>query len=450
LLGSDGGFALDDRRFLSTRDQSADTKSHRTDVFEDLGQQPSMFRTTNPGAVILSTALLMAPLRAQSDFGSSCAGASGATPFISVSGVVTSSQNWSLEVRLSGGIGLGYLLVGFSNTSASALGGLPLPLDLGGVFADPLWNGCPLNVDPSFAILPYSYVPNIFNEGVATFTFPGFDAGAVYMQAINIDPDFVTRIAGVSRGLVVRPASSGFVAIQPSTFAMGSDAPSGSPYFDGQSSDKVHVVTISYPFWIGQHEVRAGEYKAVMGTYPSSTLNNRPVANTTWFDARAYCAALTAAEALSGNVPPGYEYRLPTEAEWEYACRASTSTEFNVGSELLCADARFAATYHPTLSLTTCGIPPSASNVGSFAPNALGLYDMHGNVWEWCLDSYAPYNSTPVTDPFVTGGAERILRGGGFNSNSNSCRSANRAFSDPDDVYANVGFRVVLGPVLVP
>jgi formylglycine-generating enzyme required for sulfatase activity len=420
-------------------------------VFEVLGQHLSMFRTTRPGALLLSAALLMAPLHAQSDFGSDCPGAGGWAPTIAVSGAVTSAQNWKLLVRVVDGIGLGYLLVGFSNTSASAFGGLPLPLDLGGAFSDPLWSGCALNVDPSYAILPFTYVLSPTNQAIVTFTFPGFDVGEVYMQAINIDPDFVTRIAGVSRGLVVRPSSSGFVRIQPGTFNMGSNAPAGSPYFGGGAdSGVVHAVTISYPFWIGQHEVTVAEFSAMMGGAALSSTKNLPVANKSWYDARAYCAALTAAETLAGNVPAGYEYRLPTEAEWEYACRASTTTEFNVGSELLCTDARIDATYHPTLSLTDCGLPLFPSNVGSYAPNAFGLYDMHGNVWEWCLDSFAPYSSTPVTDPFVTGGPTQVVRGGSFNDPSNSCRSATRNYSEPDESYPNVGFRVVLGPILVP
>jgi len=388
---------------------------------------------------------------AQTLFGTGCSGASGVTPTLAVSGVVKSGQNWTLEVTAPGGIGLGYLAIGFSNTSASAFGGLPLPLDLGGFFGDPLWSGCSLNVDPSYALAPYFFDPNN-NGGLASFTFPGFDFGTVYMQAVNVDADFATRIAGVSQGLAVRrTAPAGMVAIEPGTFVMGSNAPGGTPYFDGQNDNLEHTVTISYPFWMGEHEVTQAEYSSVMGSNPSFFVGpNRPVEQVSWFNARAYCTALTVAETLAGNVPVGYEYRLPTEAEWEYACRAGTTTEFNVGAGLVCSDARFSGTYHPTLTLTSCGNPSGTVDVGGYAPNAWGLYDMHGNVWEWCLDSFANYGAQPATDPFVTGGPARVVRGGSWYYNSSLCRSAFRYGSSPGVTSISRGFRVVLAPVLVP
>jgi formylglycine-generating enzyme required for sulfatase activity len=88
--------------------------------------------------------------------------------------------------------------------------------------------------------------------------------------------------------------------------------------------------------------------------------------------------------------------------------------------------------------------------VGSYAPNAFGLYDMHGNVWEWCLDSYAPYTSAAVTDPFVTGGPYRVYRGGSWGNDSDNCRSANRVGDDPGNTGGSLGFRVVLAPALIP
>jgi formylglycine-generating enzyme required for sulfatase activity len=384
---------------------------------------------------------------AQAVFGTGCAGASGVTPTLAVSGVVKSGQNWTLEVTAPGGIGLGYLAIGFSNTSASAFGGLPLPLDLGGFFGDPLWNGCSLNVDTTYALQPYTFDPNL-NGGVATFTFPGWSFGTVYIQAINIDADFVTRIAGVSRGVEVRSLPNGMVAIAPGTFSMGSDAASGAPYFDGQLDNVVHTVTLSYPFWMSEHEVTQARYELLMGFNPSiSGTPNHPVDHVSWSDARLYCALLTFVETIAGNVPVGYEYRLPTEAEWEYACRAGTTTEFNVGDGLLCSDARFSSTYHPTQ--THCG-QTGTVEVGSYAPNAWGLHDMHGNVSEWCLDSYHSYDAAPVTDPFVSLGSLRAIRGGGRQDPSYRCRSAYRAANGPNVMGISYGFRVVLGPVLVP
>jgi formylglycine-generating enzyme required for sulfatase activity len=239
----------------------------------------------------------------------------------------------------------------------------------------------------------------------------------------------------------------GLAIIQPGTFQMGSNAASGAPYFGNSVEQPVHPVTISYPFWMGATEVTQAQYQALMGTNPSfSPGATRPVEQVSWFNAQAYCAALTAQQAALGNVPAGYQYRLPTEAEWEYACRAGTTTEFNVGSALFCNQARFGYSYH---SNSSCGVSGHLP-VGSYPANAWGLFDMHGNVWEWCLDSFASYPAGAVTDPFVTNGPYRVLRGGSWRSDSNSCRSANRGNGTPGYTDDNFGFRVVLAPVLVP
>jgi formylglycine-generating enzyme required for sulfatase activity len=246
------------------------------------------------------------------------------------------------------------------------------------------------------------------------------------------------------------PTPSGLVAIQPGTFQMGSNAAGGPPYF-GQSGEKpVHPVTISYCFWMGRTEVTQAQYQALMGTNPSAFVGaNRPVERVTWFNAQAYCAALTAQQSALGNVPVGYHYRLPTEAEWEYACRAGTTTEFNVGSALFCNQARFWYSYH---SNSSCGVTFQSGHlpVGSYPANAWGLFDMHGNVWEWCLDSFASYPAGAGTDPFVTNGPNRVLRGGSWSINSFDCRSAVRSLNTPGNTDDDLGFRVVLAPVLVP
>jgi len=239
------------------------------------------------------------------------------------------------------------------------------------------------------------------------------------------------------------------VAIPPGSFMMGSNAPNGSPYFGNISTQPVHQVTISYPFWMGQHEVMQSEYQALMGSNPSGFPGaSRPVETVSWHQARAYCAALTAQQA--GNPPAGYEYRLPTEAEREYACRAGTTTEFHYGPDLFCNQARFGYSFHSNSSCFSGSTVP----VGSYAPNAFGLYDMHGNVAEWCLDSYAQYSSASVTDPFVTGGPTRVYRGGGwfefYPLGSFFCRSAYRESNAPGFTDNELGFRVVLAPVLVP
>ncbi|MCP5021590.1 MAG: formylglycine-generating enzyme family protein [bacterium] len=243
---------------------------------------------------------------------------------------------------------------------------------------------------------------------------------------------------------------AGMVSIPAGSFDMGSNAASGAPYYGSSATQPVHNVTISQDFWMGEHEVTQAEYQALMGSNPSYFSGpNLPVEAVDWNDARAYCTALTAQEMAAGNLATGYEYRLPTEAEWEYACRAGTTTEFNVGSDLFCADARFWSSYH---SNSGCGVSNSAGtiDVGSYSANAFGLYDMHGNVWEWCLDSYAGYGAAAVTDPFVTGGSHRVIRGGSWYGNSRYCRSAYRGSYRPVKPSHTLGFRAVLAPVLVP
>ncbi len=239
----------------------------------------------------------------------------------------------------------------------------------------------------------------------------------------------------------------GMVPITAGTFSMGSNAAAGAPYYGNSNELPVHNVTISQGFWMGEHEVTQAEYQALMGTNPSHFSGvNLPVEQVSWNDARAYCTALTAQEMALGNVPAGYEYRLPTEAEWEYACRAGTTTEFNVGADLYCADAKMGYSYHSSSSCSSS----STVDVGGYASNAFGLYDMHGNVREWCLDSYASYGTGAVSDPFVTGGSLRVLRGGSWGGNSGDCRSARRHSGSPGGSGSYIGFRVVLALVLVP
>lgn len=396
-------------------------------------------------------ALPTASAHAQIAFGSGCPGASGVTPELVMTGVVRSGSPWTLEVTAPGGIGFGYLLIGFSNTSTSVVGTppLPLPIDLGALFSDPLWGGCMLNVDPSYLFLPYTFDPNA-NGGTWSMDFQGFDSGELFVQALNLDPDFTTRIAGLSEGLLVLSADrliDGMVPIKPGTFTMGSSASSGLPYLR-DDDENPHAVTISRGFWMGRREVTQQEYAAVMGLNTSIWQGmDRPVENLTWGQALDYCHVLTAIESAAGNVPDGYEYRLPTEAEWEYACRAGSTTEFNVGNVLVCSDAHFFHSYH---SGSDCNNGSGTADVESYAPNAWGLFDMHGNVLEWCLDSYTADLTGPVTDPFVTGDSYRVVRGGGWGNTSSLCRSAARLPASEIDSYTDVGFRVVLAPDLAP
>jgi len=254
----------------------------------------------------------------------------------------------------------------------------------------------------------------------------------------------VTRSNLVFVGPLLPNPLLNMVPIAPGTFQMGQVGVYG--------AEPVHQVTLTAPFWMGKYEVTQAQYQAVMGSNPSyfagaPNAPQRPVERVSWNNAVAYCQALTATEQAAGRVPAGYQYRLPTEAEWEYCCRAGTTTEWNTGTSLSTSQANFGG------ALANATYPNGQTAVvGSYAPNAFGLHDMHGNVFEWCLDSYATYAPGPVTDPFVTGGAVRVIRGGSWFSlfSASFCRSAFRGSSAPGIADYVFGFRVVLAPVLVP
>lgn len=283
-------------------------------------------------------------------------------------------------------------------------------------------------------------IPN--DPGVVGFTFDvqGVDLSSAAVLTLS-DNDVEVTVAALP--------GPNMVAIPAGTFQMGSNAPSGPPYYSQVVERPVHTVTITRPFWMGKYEVTQAEWQAVMGNNPSRTRGPQlPVEQVSWHDALAFCAALTAQERSAGRVPAGYQYRLPTEAEWEYCCRAGTTTEFSVGSSLLCGQARFRYSYHTNSS---CGSSTPVA-VGGYAANGFGLHDMHGNVFEWCLDSWdggANYLAGGVTDPFVTSGVGRVLRGGSWYEWSYWCRSAYRFQGHPDSRTYFSGFRIVLAPVLV-
>lgn len=200
-------------------------------------------------------------------------------------------------------------------------------------------------------------------------------------------------------------------------------------------------VTITHGFWMSRYETTQSQYQAVMGSNPSgfTGLGTLPVENVSWFDATNYCYRLTAQERTAGRLPSGYVYRLPTEAEWEYACRAGTTTRFYYGDD-------------PSYSRLTNYAWYAANSgnkthpVGLLQPNAWGLYDMPGNVGEWCLDWFGwNYPGGSQTDPAgPSGTATRVIRGVGFGNPASQCRSAERDTYPPGQPESTVGFRPVL------
>lgn len=221
----------------------------------------------------------------------------------------------------------------------------------------------------------------------------------------------------------------GFEWIPPGTFVMGS--PPNEPERD--SDELQHTVTLSRGFWLSDHEVTQAEYEAVTGNNPSHFKGapNRPVEQVSWNDAVLYCQRLTERERISGAITALQEYRLPTESEWEYAARA-LMTEARSG--VLDAIAWWSGNSNG-----------HSQPVRQKAPNAWGLYDMMGNLSEWCWDAYGAYPEVSVRDPRGSGsGSDRVFRGGGWGLDAGSARSANRDKSDPATVSMQLGFRPLL------
>lgn len=200
-------------------------------------------------------------------------------------------------------------------------------------------------------------------------------------------------------------------------------------------------VTLTHDFWIGRYEVTQGEFQALMGRNPSHFTGDPtlPVEKVTVADAMAYAAALTRKEREAGRIGSNHEYRLPYEAEWEYACRAGSTNRFSFGNDPGAAE-KFAWTLENSDSRT--------HPVGSKEPNAWGLHDMHGNVWEWCLDWFEPYPPQAVTDPTgPTTGKYKVFKGGGWNQDAPYAGCANRFMMSPANGIHFVGFRIVLTQV---
>ena len=224
----------------------------------------------------------------------------------------------------------------------------------------------------------------------------------------------------------------------------------GSPSGElGRGSDeRQHEVTLTQGYWLGAHEVTQAQWQSVMGSNPSKFKGSRnPVEQVSWEDAMAFCKKLTEREFLAGRLPAGWRYTLPTEAQWEYACRAGTRSAFHYGNRLDSRMANFDGNY-PYGGASTGEYRNKTVAVGSFQSNAWGLYDMHGNVWEWCSDRYGDYPSGSVVDPTgARSGSVRVNRGGSWFSGARFCRSAIRYGNSPGVRGNDLGFRLALSSV---
>jgi formylglycine-generating enzyme required for sulfatase activity len=271
-----------------------------------------------------------------------------------------------------------------------------------------------------------------------------------------------TAPATASRFYRAVTSPTNLVWIPPGTFVMGSPASEA----ERDLNEAQHTVTLTQGFYMGKYPVTQGDYQSLIGSNPSyfttqdyngnpiSPNTNRPVEQVSWSDATNYCAQLTQRELAVGRLPAGYVYRLPSESEWEYACRAGTTNAFYNTNALHGGMANFYDYYEYDASFGNIYVPnpavpwlPRTTRVGSYPTNAFGLYDMHGNVWEWCRDWYATYPAGSVTNhPGPASGSTRIFRGGSWANSGVDCRSAKRGNNVPSYSNYTLGFRVVLAP----
>jgi formylglycine-generating enzyme required for sulfatase activity len=217
------------------------------------------------------------------------------------------------------------------------------------------------------------------------------------------------------------------VWIAPGSFQMGDSTGKGDP-----GDRPVHQVRLTAGYWLGEGDVTQKQWTAVMGNNPSQFQGeNLPVDNVSWDDATAFCQKFTESERGIGHLPAGMEYRLPTEAQWEYACRAGASGDY--------ADDLDAMAWYLSNS------EGRTHEVKTKRPNAWGLYDVHGNVWQWCSDWYGRYSAGAQVDPTgpsTSSAVLRALRGGSWYCAGLSCSSASRSLYPPWSRNRNIGFRL--------
>ncbi len=284
-------------------------------------------------------------------------------------------------------------------------------------------------------------------------------------EAAAVAPPDESSAMETAAPLITNSIGMKLALIPAGEFDMGSDdSPTSASSEGGDANEDErprHRVRITKPFYMGIYEVTQGEVERVLGVRESfyrpdgfgafklegiDDTSRYPAEQVTWSRAVEFCKRLSE---LPEEKEAGRFYRLPTEAEWEYACRAGTTTEFHLGDGLSSTQANFNGHYPhggapkgPFLSRTV--------EVGSFAPNAFGLFDMHGNVWEWCLDWFGSdyYQHSPSVDPRgPETGQMRVIRGGGWYSDARDCRSAFRYADTPEGIFYVDGFRVVMTDV---
>ncbi|MCX7097072.1 MAG: formylglycine-generating enzyme family protein [Methylococcales bacterium] len=235
---------------------------------------------------------------------------------------------------------------------------------------------------------------------------------------------------GLWMELTVQDVSQRFRWLEAGAFKMGStEYPNETP----------HDVTLSHGYWLADTACTQAMWLAVMGNNPAYFKEdiNQPVERVSWEDVQEFLITL--------NQIPDVYARLPTEAEWEYACRAGTTSAFSFGDNITSEQVNYDGNY-PYEGAEIGLFREKTIAVKSLPPNAWGLYEMHGNVWEWCADWYDEYPNKAVTDPAgAANSAARVLRGGSWLNCAKSTRSASRNFYWPVHRYNGIGFRLALG-----
>jgi len=268
---------------------------------------------------------------------------------------------------------------------------------------------------------PPEVMPATGNLLVAPFTEA--KAKAVQKEVAKSLQKEVEEVVDLGKGIKLE-----MVLIPAGKFKMGSPASE-----QGRSGDETqHEVTLTKPFYMGKYEVTQEQWESVMGDNPVRGGNpsspkgaKLPVTGVSWKNCQEFIKKLNA------NTDGGY--RLPTEAEWEYACRAGTTTAYSFGNSLTRSDANYGSS--------------STKAVGDYPANAFGLYDMHGNVFEWCEDWYGDYPMGAVTDPKGPAtGDKGVYRGGSFNSGGSKVRSSLRALNSPTAQIDYLGLRLAKTP----
>lgn len=240
---------------------------------------------------------------------------------------------------------------------------------------------------------------------------------------------------GLWMGFTYKGVKQFFRWLEPGTFFMGS--PVDEP--DRRELEIRHAVTLSKGFWLADCTVTQALWLATMETNPSHFQGDeRPVERVSWLDAQTFIDKLNA-------MKPELMLCLPTEAQWEYACRAGTHTPFSFGEQIDASQVNFDGSY-PYHNGKPSEYRKHTVAVKSLPPNAWGLYEMHGNVWEWCKDNYSEYIAATLIDPMGPDtGDVRVLRGGSWSSYGRLCRSAYRSSIRPGSADGGIGFRLARG-----